>query len=123
MTIEVLQAICNELPGVTSDIKWEEHLCFNVGHKMFLITSPDSFPPTASFKVSDEEFEILLSKDGFTPSKHLGRYKWVHLDDINKLSISEWKRLIRQSYQLVFSKLTAKVKKQIDAKNSSANKS
>ena len=52
MSIEDLMSICQKLNGMTTDIKWEDHLCFNVGEKIFLITSPDSVPPTASFKVN-----------------------------------------------------------------------
>lgn len=40
MTIEELMTISKALKGVTSDIKWEEHLCFNVGEKIFLLSAP-----------------------------------------------------------------------------------
>jgi predicted DNA-binding protein (MmcQ/YjbR family) len=42
MEIEDLEKICKSFKGVTEDIKWEDHLCFNVGNKMFLITAPDT---------------------------------------------------------------------------------
>ena len=44
MNIPELQQLCKALPGMTEDIKWENHLCFNVGGKMFLVTSPDNVP-------------------------------------------------------------------------------
>ena len=113
MTIEILQTICEKLSGVTQDIKWENHLCFNVGGKMFLVTSPDIVPHTATFKVSDEEFEEISQRKGFKPAPYLARYKWVHIDDINKLSKKEWEQFIQQSYQLVYDKLPTKIKKQI----------
>lgn len=72
MTIEELQSICKKLKGMTEDIKLENDLCFNVGEKMFLVTSPDTIPHSASFKVSDEEFEELSQKEGFTPEPYLG---------------------------------------------------
>lgn len=75
MTIDDLQGICRQLKGVTEDIKWEDHLCFNVGGKMFLVTSPDNVPISASFKVSVEDFDDLISRPGFSPQRHLGRYK------------------------------------------------
>jgi predicted DNA-binding protein (MmcQ/YjbR family) len=68
MTIETLQAICEKLPGVTQDIKWGNHLCFNVGEKMFLVTNPDEVPHTATFKVNDEDFEELSQRKGFKPA-------------------------------------------------------
>jgi len=110
MTIEDLQAICDNFQGVTKDIKWEEHLCFNIGSKMFLVTSPDACPPTATFKVTDEEFEEIIARDGFAPASHVGRYKWVTVDDISRLSKKEWEYYARQSYDLIVSKLPAKLK-------------
>jgi predicted DNA-binding protein (MmcQ/YjbR family) len=113
MSIEDIQAICRTLKGVKEDIKWEDHLCFNVGGKMFLVTSPDNVPVSASFKVSDEDFDQVISKPGFSPQRHLGRYKWVSLDDINRLSATEWEGFILQSYGLIASKLSRKFKQEI----------
>jgi len=64
-----LQKICNDLKGTTEDIKWEDHLCFNVGNKIYLITSPDSLPQAASFKTKEEDFNILCERKGFMPVK------------------------------------------------------
>lgn len=113
MTIEELQNICQKLKGMTEDIKWENHLCFNVGEKMFLVTSPDAIPHSASFKVSDEEFEELSQQEGFKPAPYLARYKWVHLDDINRLSKIKWEYYAEQSYRLISCKLPAKIRKKI----------
>lgn len=113
MNIEELQQICKQLKGVTQDIKWENHLCFNIGGKMFLVTSPDEVPISASFKVANDDFEELCNIEGFTPAPYLARYNWVLLDDINRLSERDWKQYIRQSYELIYSKLPAKTKKEI----------
>jgi len=113
MTVEELQAICKKFKGVTEDIKWENHLCFNVGGKMFLVTAPDSIPVSASFKVSEEEFDELSVKKGFMPAPYLARYKWVHLDDIKRLSKKQWEAYAKQAYELIASKLPAKTKKEI----------
>lgn len=113
MTIDELQKICKKLKGVTEDIKWEDHLCFNICEKMFLVTSPDTVPQSASFKVSDEEFDELSQKDGFMPAPYLARHKWVHLDDLNRLTKKQWEYYVVQSYELISSKLPAKLKKQI----------
>ena len=112
MNIEVLQAICTKLPGVTQDIKWEEHLCFNIGGKMFLITSPDSVPVTASFKMTAVDFEELISREGFKPSAYLAKHKWIHVDNIKRLTRKEWETYLFQSYQIIASKLPLKVRKQ-----------
>lgn len=113
MTIEEIQHICQELTGVAQDIKWDDHLCFNIGGKMFLVTAPDQTPPSASFKVPDEMFEEIASKPGFMPAPYLARYKWVHLDDISRLSTKEWEHYIQQSYGLVAAKFPNKVQKEL----------
>jgi predicted DNA-binding protein (MmcQ/YjbR family) len=111
MTIEDIQTICKRYKGVTEDIKWEDHLCFNVGGKMFLVTAPDQVPCSASIKVSDETFEEISSQDGFMPAPYMARYKWVHMDDINRLSKKQWESYIRTAYEMVAAKLSKKIKK------------
>jgi predicted DNA-binding protein (MmcQ/YjbR family) len=111
MTIEDLQTICRQQPGITEDIKWDYHLCFNVGGKMFLLTSPDEVPPSASFKTTPERFAELLEQPGFSPASHLARYHWVHLDDIARLGPAQWEQCIRESYRLVAEKLPAKARR------------
>jgi predicted DNA-binding protein (MmcQ/YjbR family) len=108
MTIEDIQRICKQYKGVTEDIKWGDHLCFNIGDKMFLVTVPDQSPPSASIKVSDEDFETLPLKDGIIPAPYMARYKWVYLDDINRFSKNQWELYIKQAYQIVASTLPAK---------------
>ncbi|OCX53286.1 hypothetical protein BEL04_02985 [Mucilaginibacter sp. PPCGB 2223] len=110
MTIEDIETFCDSFPGVTKDIKWEDHLCFNVGGKMFVVTSPDAVPPSATFKVTDEEFEEMIARDGFSAAAYIGKYKWVKVDDINLLSKKEWEHYARQSYNLITSKLPTKVR-------------
>lgn len=113
MTIEDLQAICQRLPGTTEDIKWDVHLCFNVGGKMYLVTSPDEVPPTASFRVPMEEVETLENSPGFSRNKYMGRYGWVNIDNIHQLSREQWEQRIRYSYETVRAKLPLKVRKQL----------
>lgn len=114
MDIGDLQSICKKFKGVTEDIKWEHHLCFNVGSKMFLMTSPDQVPCSAVFKVSDEEFDEIIQQPGFSASAYIGRYKWISLDDISRLSKQEWEHYLRQSYELVASRLPKKLRKKLE---------
>lgn len=108
MTVEDIEAACKALPHVTQDIKWEHNLCYSIGDKMFLIVGIDNVPVTASFKVPDEEFEAFTSREGLRPAPYLARYKWVYTDNINRLSRKEWTHCIRQSYELIKSKLPRK---------------
>jgi predicted DNA-binding protein (MmcQ/YjbR family) len=113
MTVEDIQTICKAKPAVTEDIKWGNDLVFSVGSKMFCVVGLDQNPTTASFKVTDEEFEEMCSRDGFKPAPYVAKYKWVFIEDINKMKKTEWKQYLQQSYELVKEKLPPKVKKQL----------
>lgn len=113
ITLEDLQQICQALPGVTTDIKWEEHLCFNIGEKMFLVTAPDRVPVSASFKTTPETVEVLTGREGISPASHVGRYHWVYVDSLDRLTETEWEVHIRESFRLVASRLSGKRRKEL----------
>ena len=118
MHIEDLEQICKAMPGVTEDIKWGNDLVFSVGGKMFCVARLNESPVSASFKVTDEEFDEMSSRSGFKPAPYVAKYKWVMIDDISKMNKAEWKKYVNQSYSLVKEKLPAKVKKQLNDKAS-----
>jgi len=105
MTLDELRKLCLSFDDVTEDIKWGHDLCFSIGGKMFLVTSADETPTSASFKVADEDFEIITERKGFKPAPYLARYKWVWVEDINLVSKKDWKLFAKGSYELVRSKL------------------
>lgn len=113
MTTEDIQTICKKMVAVTEDIKWGHDLVFSIGAKMFCVVGIDNIPVTASFKVTEEEFEEMCTKDGFKPAPYVAKYKWVWIDDINKMNKKDWGKYLLQSYQLVTEKLTPKIKKQL----------
>jgi len=82
---------------------------------MFCVTGLDAAPVSLSFKVTDEEFEELCNEPGFRPAPYVAKYKWVLLDDINRLKKTALKEYLQQSYELVKQKLSPKIKKQIGA--------
>lgn len=108
MNIEDIQSICKELQGVTEDIKWEHDLVFSIGGKMFCVVGLDQTPTSASFKVKEDEFEELSNRESFKPAPYVAKYKWVLTDDINRMSKTDWKRYIEQSYNLIKDKLPNK---------------
>lgn len=116
MTIEDIQSICKKLPHTTEDIKWETHLCYSVGGKVFIITNPDSSPVTASFKVNDEDFAELPEREGFKPAPYLAKHKWIYVDNISRFTKKEWTKYLGEGYKLVASKLPAKMRKQLGIK-------
>ncbi|ESU26262.1 hypothetical protein FLJC2902T_27420 [Flavobacterium limnosediminis JC2902] len=114
MNIEDLQRLCKSLPHVTEDIKWGNDLCFCIGGKMFCVVGLNQSPTSASFKVLDEEFDELSTREGFKPAPYVARYKWVLAEDINTLSAKEWNHYVSQSYTLVKNKLASKTKKELN---------
>jgi predicted DNA-binding protein (MmcQ/YjbR family) len=113
MNIEQLRKFCLSFPGATEDIKWGADLCFSVGAKMFCVTSADSLSGM-SFKCTPEKFAELIEREGIDPAAYVGRYKWVSVSDLDAVTPTELKDLIRTSYQLVFDKLPPKIKKTIN---------
>ena len=113
MTTEDIQQLCRSLPAVTEDIKWEHDLVFSVGGKMFCVVGLDQSPVSASFKVTEEEFDEMSSRPGFKPAPYVAKYKWVWIEDIKNMKKTEWKKYINQSYELVKDKLPVKLKKQL----------
>jgi predicted DNA-binding protein (MmcQ/YjbR family) len=61
-----------------------------------------------SFKCSNETFAELLETEGIDPAPYLARAKWVALERLDTISDSELETRIRESYDLVFAKLTKK---------------
>jgi predicted DNA-binding protein (MmcQ/YjbR family) len=113
MTTEHIQKICMALPGTTEDVKWGHDLVFSVGTKMFCVVGLDQQPVSASFKVQDDVFDEMCSREGFKPAPYMAKHKWVWVDDISRMKKKEWEECVFQSYKLVKQKLTAKAKKEL----------
>ncbi len=110
MTIEDIQDICSKMKAVTEDIKWGNDLVFSVGGKMFCVVGLNQEPTSASFKVTEEEFEEMSARPGFKPAPYVAKYKWVWMADINQMKKSEWKKYLQQSHALVAAKLAPKIR-------------
>jgi predicted DNA-binding protein (MmcQ/YjbR family) len=121
MDIEELRTFCLDLPAVTEDIKWENNLVFSVAGKMFCLADLDP-PLRVSLKVREEEFEEITSRSDIIQAPYFARMKWVTVMEEGSLSRQEWKHYIRQSYELVKSKLTKKLREGIGNKQSGNDK-
>ena len=115
MDVEGLQKFCKTLPHVTEDVKWESHLCFLIGNKMFVITDLDAGSRRATLKSSPEEFFELVERDGIVPSMYLARSHWITIEDIRKVRDAELKELVRRSYDLIKAKLPKKLQAKLSA--------
>ncbi|MEO7660536.1 MAG: MmcQ/YjbR family DNA-binding protein [Pyrinomonadaceae bacterium] len=113
MNLEQLRNICLAFPGATEDIKWGNDLCFCVGAKMFCVTGADSIAGGLSLKCTPEKFTELIEREGIDPAAYVGRYKWVRISDLDAVGPAELNSVIGKSYDLVFDKLPAKLRKSI----------
>jgi predicted DNA-binding protein (MmcQ/YjbR family) len=109
---DTLAQYCMSQKGTTQDIKWEDDLCFCVGGKMYAVQSLEE-PFGMSFKVQPDEFDELTSRPGIIPAPYLARYQWVLVEDVAALTRRAWMYYLKQSYELIFSKLSRKVQQQI----------
>ena len=107
MDIEWLRRICLSLPAATEEVKWGNDLCFLVGGKMFCVTGLND-ALKISFKVSPDQFAELTHSPGFIPAPYLARAHWVQLHDLAVLHKDEVEHYVRQSYEIIKSKLSKK---------------
>lgn len=112
MNAQALEKICLALQGTTTDVKWGNDLCYLVGGKMYCVTALEG-PFSASFKVTPEDFSVLVEREGVIPAPYTGRYHWVLVERPAALRSAEWKKYIEGSYTMVRAKLPSKRNKSL----------
>jgi predicted DNA-binding protein (MmcQ/YjbR family) len=108
MGIDWIREHCLSLPHTTEHVVWEDHLVFKVGGKMYAVTSFEPTDNWLAFKCTKEDFASLVEQPGIIPSPYLARAQWVSLQSESSLGPADVKRLLRQSYELVFARLPRK---------------
>ena len=114
MNLNKAKQACRKLPGATEDIKWTDHLVFSIGGKMFAVADVDEKSTSIRFKVDDDRFLELTDRPGIIPAPYLARSKWIRVEDMRSLADAEAEQLLRRAYELVFSKLTKKLQREIE---------
>lgn len=101
-------------PGVGTDVKWGNDLCFLVAGKMFCVHCLDGEGKgSLSFKVEDARFLELTDRPGFVPAPYLARAHWVKLDDPSALARAELQALLRRAYELILARLPKKTQREL----------
>jgi len=113
MDVEKLRAFCKSLPHTTEDVKWGDHLCFLIGGKMYAITKLEKSETVLTFKCTPQKFEELVERNGIIPAPYMAAKMWVGLEKWSALRDSEIRDCVRESYNLVFARLTKKLQKQL----------
>jgi predicted DNA-binding protein (MmcQ/YjbR family) len=114
MDFDRIRELCLSFPGATEGVKWDHHICFMVAEKMFCITTIDDGAQDVSIKVSDDNFSRLTEHTGIIPAPYMARNKWVRVEKYKHLKPKEWESLLKESYELIRSKLPKKVQQGLE---------
>jgi predicted DNA-binding protein (MmcQ/YjbR family) len=101
MNIDSVRAFCLSFPRSSENLQWGEELCFKVGGKLFAVLGLGGVPQRLTLKCDPESFAELTEREGISPARYVGRYKWVTLERLDAVGDAEMQQLIRQSYEMV----------------------
>src|SRR5690606_26865446 len=118
MTIMDLYDICTAYRGVTERFPFDEDtLVFKVGGQIFLVTGLSGWEnctPSGNLKCDPERaFELRQESAAVQPGYHMNKKHWNTVFAHQDLPLSEIKKLIDHSYELIFSQLSKKVQEAI----------
>jgi len=114
MNLDAIRSYCLSLPHATEGIQWGNDLLFRISGKIFAVIGLDP-PNSLAFKCTPEKFDDLIERDGIIPAPYMARNKWVKLETLDALGDRELKTLIRNSYDMIFSKLPKKTQAELGA--------
>lgn len=83
---------------------------------MFAVLALEPSKHCMSFKCTPEEFAELTERPGIVPAPYMARASWVALETDRALPMNELKRLLKNSYDLVFAGLTRRVQQELTGK-------
>jgi len=113
MNIEWMRQHCLSFPHATENVQWVKDLVFKIGGKMFAVAALEPGDHVFSFKCTPEKYAELIERPGIVPAPYMARAQWVAFEREDALPRSETKELLRQSYDLVFAKLTRKAQAEL----------
>jgi predicted DNA-binding protein (MmcQ/YjbR family) len=115
--IDWVRSFCLSLPHTTEKIQWTHSLLFCIGGKMYCLANlePGLSPTKIAFKCTPEKYAELIEIEGIIPAPYMARNHWVAFTDINAMRQPEIKELIRDSYNLVMSRLPKKLQAELPA--------
>lgn len=118
MNIEEFRDYCLAKKGVTESFPFDEQtLVFKVMGKMFALTGLEHQPARANLKCDPEKaIQLREEHDGLiTPGFHMSKVHWNTVELEMNIPHQLVLELIDHSYDLVVSKLTKKLKLELDS--------
>ena len=115
MTNDAIRRHCLSLPHTTEVVRWEGHLLFKVGGKMFAMIELDGH--SCSLKCSPERYAELVEMADILPTSHnMWKYNWVSLESLDALPDAELRDRLTEAHAIVRDGLPAKVKAQLEGR-------
>jgi len=110
LNIDWMRKHCLSFPHATENVQWVSNLVFKVGGKMFAVASLEPGEHAFSFKCTPDKYAELVERPEIVPAPYLARANWVAFERDDALPRAETKVLLRVSYDLVFTKLSRKIR-------------
>jgi predicted DNA-binding protein (MmcQ/YjbR family) len=106
--LDWVRELCLSFPAATEKVTWGADLTFRINEKIFAVTVLEPAKVWLSFKCSAENFAELTERAGIIPAPYMARNQWVALETREALQKEDLAALLRESYDLVFTKLPRK---------------
>lgn len=115
MNIEELREYCLSFKGISEETPFgPDNLVYKVMGKMYALIPIDNEFPCVVLKNTPEKNELLRSNyDYVTVAYHFNKVHWISINNTSKNS-ELTKELVKDSYELVKSGLTKKLKAELD---------
>jgi predicted DNA-binding protein (MmcQ/YjbR family) len=115
MKLKAYNAFCGSLPHTTHVVQWGDADVWKVGGKVFCIGREEDGEMVCSFKVSELSFDILKDQPGCQPAPYLASrgMSWIQRYSAETLSDKDLKSYLEESYRIVASGLTKKLKRDL----------
>ena len=114
MNIEEYREYCISKPGVTEGFPFDNNtLVFKVMGKMFALTGVNEFNSINLKCDPDYAIELRENYEGIHAGYHMSKKHWNTCNNESDIPDKAMKQLIDDSYNLVASKLTKKLKEEL----------
>jgi predicted DNA-binding protein (MmcQ/YjbR family) len=110
--LDWLRPYCLSFPHATESVQWEA-LVFKVTGKIFAVAALEPERHVLSIKCAEEKFAEMIETPGVVPAPYLARAKWIAFESENALPHQQLRAMIRESYDLVFAKLSRNLRESL----------
>ena len=113
MTLPQFDKLCKGLAGSTMVIQWGDSHVHKIGGKMFAMANEWEGKTGFILKATPLSYQILLEQGIATRAPYLTRGNWLHITNPTTLTDADLTDYIKQSYQIIATKLPKAKKAEI----------